>query len=57
VILGWLIAGETLTGQILLGAGLVVASVVLITMQNSPPETEETEGDLGISVAPSRASA
>jgi len=57
VILGWLIAGETLTGQILLGAGLVVASVVLITMQNSPPETEETEGDLGIPVAPSRASA
>lgn len=57
VILGWLIAGETLTGHILIGAGLVIASVVLITMQSNPPEIEEAECDLSISVARSRASA
>jgi drug/metabolite transporter (DMT)-like permease len=31
VILGWLIAGELMTGQMLLGAGVIVGSVVLIT--------------------------
>jgi drug/metabolite transporter (DMT)-like permease len=35
VILGWLIAGESMTGQMLFGAGIVVASVVLITSQNA----------------------
>lgn len=56
VILGWLIAGETITGQILMGAGLVVASVVLVTMQNNPHEITD-DNDVGISIAPSRASA
>jgi drug/metabolite transporter (DMT)-like permease len=35
VILGWLIAGESMTGQMLIGAGIVVGSVVLITSQNA----------------------
>lgn len=33
VFLGWAIAGETLTGQMLVGAAIIVASVMLITMQ------------------------
>jgi drug/metabolite transporter (DMT)-like permease len=33
VILGWLILGEGFTGQMLLGAGVVVGSVALITSQ------------------------
>jgi drug/metabolite transporter (DMT)-like permease len=41
VILGWLIAGESMTGQMLIGAGVVVGSVVLITSQNAEgPEAE-----------------
>ena len=55
VLLGWLIAGETLTAQILIGAGLVIASVALVTMQNTPHES--TEEDVGMSIEPSRASA
>lgn len=35
VILGWLIAGETMTGTMLIGAGIIVGSVVLITSQGS----------------------
>jgi drug/metabolite transporter (DMT)-like permease len=34
VFLGWLIAGESFTGQMLIGAGVIVGSVVLITSQN-----------------------
>jgi drug/metabolite transporter (DMT)-like permease len=34
VLLGWLIAGEAMTGQMLLGAGVIVGSVVLITSQS-----------------------
>ena len=44
VVLGWLIAGEAMTGQMLVGAGVVVGSVVLITSQNTPePEVEVEE--------------
>jgi drug/metabolite transporter (DMT)-like permease len=44
VLLGWLIAGEAMTGMMLIGAGVVVGSVVLITSQNtSEPETEVKE--------------
>ena len=42
VLLGWLIAGESMTGQMLIGAGIVVGSVVLITSQ-STAESEATE--------------
>jgi drug/metabolite transporter (DMT)-like permease len=37
VLLGWLIAGESMTGQMLLGAGIIVGSVVLITSHNHEP--------------------
>lgn len=39
VLLGWLVAGETMTGQMLVGAGVVVGSVVLITLK------EKSKGD------------
>jgi len=44
VILGWAIAGETLTGQMLLGAGIIIGSVVLITShqkEKSLPKKDE----------------
>jgi len=44
VLLGWLVAGEAMTGQMLVGAGVVVGSVVLITSQNTnenEPEVDE----------------
>jgi drug/metabolite transporter (DMT)-like permease len=41
VILGWAIAGESFTGRMLLGAGVIVGSVVLITSQNSEEVVEE----------------
>src|SRR5205085_8582709 len=43
VLLGWLIAGESMTGQMLLGAGVVVGSVVLITSQNTAEAEPERE--------------
>jgi drug/metabolite transporter (DMT)-like permease len=43
VLLGWLIAGESMTGQMLIGAGVVVGSVVLITSQNTPSSDPERE--------------
>jgi drug/metabolite transporter (DMT)-like permease len=42
VFLGWLIAGESFTGQMLLGAGVIVGSVMLITTQNK--DVEEKKG-------------
>lgn len=43
VLLGWSIAGESLTGQMLVGAGIIVSSVVLITSQGKDEKdlTEE----------------
>jgi drug/metabolite transporter (DMT)-like permease len=50
VILGWLIAGETFTGQMLFGAGVIVGSVVLITSQGkSSKEVEAEDEDIGTS--------
>ncbi|MEP7214085.1 MAG: EamA family transporter [Acidobacteriota bacterium] len=40
VVLGWAVAGETLTQQMLIGAGIIVASVALITMKKSKPKIE-----------------
>jgi drug/metabolite transporter (DMT)-like permease len=40
VVLGWAIAGESLTAQMLIGAGIIVASVALITMNKSKPGIE-----------------
>ncbi|HEX8737821.1 MAG TPA: EamA family transporter [Pyrinomonadaceae bacterium] len=42
VFLGWLIAGESFTGQMLVGAGIIVGSVVLITSQNKDAGEAET---------------
>jgi drug/metabolite transporter (DMT)-like permease len=41
MILGWAIAGESFTGRTLLGAGVIVSSVVMITSQNSEATAEE----------------
>jgi drug/metabolite transporter (DMT)-like permease len=45
VILGWSIAGESLTGVMLLGAAVIVGSVVLITVESKKKKSliEETE--------------
>jgi drug/metabolite transporter (DMT)-like permease len=53
VILGWLIAGESMTGQMLIGAGVVVGSVVLITSQNSR-DAETKAQEIRESVEPAR---
>lgn len=50
VILGWAIAGESLTGQMLVGAGIIIGSVVLITSQNK--EKSEADDELRESNAP-----
>ena len=43
VLLGWMIAGEAMTGQMLIGAGVVVGSVVLITSQNTKEPEDDAE--------------
>lgn len=43
VLLGWAIAGESLTGQMLLGAGVIVGSVVLITSQEKEVKSVEKD--------------
>jgi len=54
VLLGWGIAGESLTGSMLLGAALVVASVILVTTQKGGSDSveEEREDEMSISIAP-----
>jgi drug/metabolite transporter (DMT)-like permease len=41
VILGWAIAGESLTRQMLVGAAIIVGSVALITLQKRPAKRVE----------------
>jgi len=54
VLLGWGIAGESLTGQMLVGAAFVVVSVILVTMQKSARREEvEEEDEISVSIAPS----
>jgi drug/metabolite transporter (DMT)-like permease len=36
VFLGWAIGGETLTGRMLLAAGIIVLGVIIITMRRAP---------------------
>jgi drug/metabolite transporter (DMT)-like permease len=46
VLLGWGLAGETLTGQMLLGAAIIVLSVALVTTQKKEaavPRTDEAQ--------------
>jgi drug/metabolite transporter (DMT)-like permease len=46
VFLGWLIAGETFTGQMLIGAGVIVGSVVLITSHDKDDNDSEERVDI-----------
>ncbi|MFN6964662.1 MAG: EamA family transporter [Pyrinomonadaceae bacterium] len=57
VILGWLVAGETLTGQMIVGAGFVVASVALVTIQSGTDEGASEADEISISIAPRGVSA
>jgi len=41
VFLGWIIAGESFTAQMLVGAAVIVGSVALITSHNSGEDSEE----------------
>jgi drug/metabolite transporter (DMT)-like permease len=43
VLLGWLIAGESFTGQMLIGAGIIVGSVVLITSHGNDKNKDVEE--------------
>jgi len=51
VFLGWLIAGESFTSQMLIGAGVIVGSVVLITSQNKD-EKDEAKKEIPESQSP-----
>jgi drug/metabolite transporter (DMT)-like permease len=46
VFLGWLIAAESFTGQMLLGAGIIVSSVMLITSQDNSEKDERDEPEI-----------
>jgi len=46
VIIGWTVAGESLTAQMLIGAFVIVASVVLITASKS----EKPDNDEGLAI-------
>lgn len=56
VILGWAVAGESLTGQTLLGAGVIIGSVVLITSQNKEDKDLPDEDDVHQSQTPTGSS-
>jgi drug/metabolite transporter (DMT)-like permease len=51
VFLGWIIAGESLTGQMLVGAGVIIASVMLIT-SNNKKKISSGEIDIHESITP-----
>jgi drug/metabolite transporter (DMT)-like permease len=46
VFLGWLIAGESFTGQMLIGASVIVGSVVLITSHDKDGKDSEKEVEI-----------
>lgn len=52
VFLGWLIAGESFTAQMLVGAGVIVASVALITSQDKDEKRLAKEAEIHESNAP-----
>lgn len=51
VFLGWAIAGETLTGPMLIGAAIIIASVILITSK-SQKKREQEKVEIHNSIAP-----
>jgi drug/metabolite transporter (DMT)-like permease len=52
VLLGWLIAGESFTGQMLIGAGVIVGSVILITSHDKGGKDLEEAIDIHESKMP-----
>lgn len=54
VFLGWLIAGETFTGQMLIGAVVIVGSVVLITSHDKNDKGSEERIEIHESNVPSK---
>jgi drug/metabolite transporter (DMT)-like permease len=52
VFMGWLIAGESFTAQMLVGAGIIVGSVVLITSHNKEEKDSEEEIEIHESNTP-----
>ena len=52
VLLGWLIANESFTGQMLVGAGVIVGSVVLITSHDKNDKDSEEEIEIHESKTP-----
>jgi drug/metabolite transporter (DMT)-like permease len=46
VLLGWLIAGESFTTQMLIGAGVIIGSVMLITSHDKHQEGSVRENDI-----------
>lgn len=52
VFLGWAVAGESLTGQMLLGAGIIVGSVILITSQEKNDDNEKDTEEIHRSNTP-----
>lgn len=53
VFLGWMIAGEFLTVQMLIGAGIIVGSVALITSNNKTKTEESEKPEIDINNRPS----
>ncbi len=43
VLLGWAIAGESMTAQMLIGAAVIVVSVMLVTINNMKPTPEDSD--------------
>jgi len=52
VLLGWLIAGESFTGQMLIGAGVIVGSVVLITSHDKDGKDSKEKVEIHESQTP-----
>jgi drug/metabolite transporter (DMT)-like permease len=53
VILGWSIAGESMTAQMLIGAFVIVTSVILITANKSEKPDDDGGREINRSHAPS----
>jgi drug/metabolite transporter (DMT)-like permease len=54
VVLGWAIAGESMTAQMLVGAAIIVGSVALITIQKKASKKARSK-DVHVSIAPAPA--